>query len=77
MAKAELSAMEQLHAMAAKVMLGELQSGEISPSMMSTVVRFLKDNHIETTGGASDHSEMEKALEDMNNLPYDGEVRPN
>jgi len=74
MAKAKLSIMEQLHEKLAETMLDQLRGEEISPAMLSSIAKFLKDNHIECTGGDTDVTEFEKALKEMNDLPYDGEV---
>lgn len=80
MAKAELTALEKLHEQLATTLADEIRKGVgseegIQSSLLSVARQFLKDNHIEATGAKSDASEMEKALEDMNSLPYDGETR--
>jgi hypothetical protein len=81
MAKAELSMMEQLHELLASTLKDQINKGVnsedgIAPAMLSVARQFLKDNHIETAGHKGDASEIEKALDDMNSLPYPGETRP-
>lgn len=78
MAKAELSLLEQLHAELAKTMLDELRrqrGSEDGPqaSFLSTITKFLKDNHIESGVGAGDMDNIDKVLQSMGELPYDGE----
>ena len=80
MAKAELTALESLHELMATVMKEQLDASRTSedgpaPAMLSVIRQFLKDNHVEANGAQSDTSEMAKALEAMNDLPYDGEAR--
>lgn len=43
-------------------------------SVLSVARQFLKDNHIESTGGNKDMGALDQALEDMKNMPYNGEV---
>lgn len=81
MAKAELTAMESLHELLAVTLQTAIQNGVnseegVNSSILSVARQFLKDNHIEANGAKGDASDMEKALEDMNTLPYPGEVRP-
>lgn len=78
MAKAELTLMESLHELLASTLKNEIINGMnseegINTSVLSVARQFLKDNHIEANGTKSDASEMEQALNDMNNLPYPGE----
>jgi len=79
MAKAELTTMESLHELLAQTLKDAITTGVkseegIQASLLSVARQFLKDNHIEANGTKSDASEMEKALEEMNNLPYPGEA---
>lgn len=79
MGKATLSTMEQLHEDVAQTMLEELRkaraSGEpVQASLLAAVTKFLKDNHIEAGVGNADQEGLEKAMADLKNLPYDGEV---
>ena len=80
MAKAELTLMESLHELLASTLKNEIINGMnsedgVQSSVLSVARQFLKDNHIEANGAKTDVSEMTKALEEMNNLPYPGEDR--
>ncbi len=75
--KASLDLMEMLHGKLAKkylAMLEETPVEEMSPALLTSIAKFLKDNHIEAGVGNADMSDLEKAWKDMANLPYDGEV---
>lgn len=75
--KASLDLMEALHGKLAKkylTMLEEIPVEEMSPALLTSIAKFLKDNHIEAGVGNADMTDLEKAMKEMANLPYDGEV---
>lgn len=43
-------------------------------SVLSVARQFLKDNHMEAQAGNKDMSAIDQALDDMKNMPFDGEV---
>ena len=45
-----------------------------SASLLSVARQFLKDNHVESALGNKDVSALDQALNDMQNMPYEGEV---
>jgi len=52
---------------------GEVVRKSASPALLSVARQFLKDNHIEASAGNKDMSVLEKAMQDMAELPYEGE----
>lgn len=75
--KASLTLMEMLHGKLAKkylAMLEETPVEDMSPALLTSIAKFLKDNHIEAGVGNADMTDLEKAMKEMANLPYDGEV---
>lgn len=46
----------------------------VGASLLSVARQFLKDNRIEAGLGNKDTSALEQAMNDMQNMPYDGEV---
>jgi hypothetical protein len=77
--KASLELMEMLHGKLAAKYLDVLENTpleELSPAYLTSISKFLKDNHIEAGIGNADMTDLEKAMRDMENLPYDGEVPP-
>ena len=75
--KAPLTLMEQLHgSLAAKYLeiLDSMPLEDLSPAYLTSIAKFLKDNHIEATAGNADLTQLEKAMREMADLPYDGEV---
>lgn len=45
-----------------------------SASILSVARQYLKDNHIESTGGNKDMSALDAAVEDLKAMPFSGEV---
>ena len=45
-----------------------------SPAILSVARQYLKDNHVESTGGNKDMGALDSALEDLKNMPFSGEV---
>jgi len=89
MGKASQALMEKLHGVLAKELSdaitngveemtkdGELVRVKAPSALLSVARQFLKDNHIEAGVGNSDLSDLEKAMNDMNELPMEGEVPP-
>lgn len=75
--KASLDLMEMLHGKLAKMYLAVLEETpveDMSPALLTSIAKFLKDNHIEAGVGNADMTDLEKAMKEMANLPYDGEV---
>jgi len=75
--KASLDLMEKLHGKLAKKYLDILENTpleEMSPAYLTSISKFLKDNHIEAGVGNADMTDLEKAMKDMQDMPYDGEV---
>ena len=84
---ASKDAMEALHGELAKVLTGAIREGVVvvdketgeshknpAPAAILSVARqFLKDNNIDSVGNA-DTNDLEKAMEEMNDLPMTGEV---
>lgn len=52
--------MEVLHALVARVLSEQLKGDEVTPAMLSTAIKFLKDNGIEAAKGSNN-----KALNDL------------
>lgn len=84
---ADSKAMQALHAELAKVLTNAIKNGQEvvtkegevvkqdAPAAVLSVARqFLKDNDITSGKGAKDMSELERALADMEDMPFDGEV---
>lgn len=83
------SAMEALHGVLASTLSQAIKDGVVvvdketgeahkspAPAAILSVARqFLKDNNIDSVGNA-DVTDLEQAMEEMNNLPMDGEVPP-
>jgi len=75
--KASLELMEKLHGKLAKKYLDILENTpleEMSPAYLTSISKFLKDNRIEAGVGNADMTDLEKAMQDMQDMPYDGEV---
>lgn len=79
MAKADLTAMEDLHSQVAKTLKSEIDRAKgsedgVPASLLATAIKFLKDNHIEAGVGNADTSDLEKQMKHLQGMPYDGEV---
>ena len=79
--------MEELHGVLAKTLSDAIKKGTVvlnkdgepttidTPAAVLSVARqFLKDNHIEGGFGNADMTDLERAMEEMNEMPLPGEV---
>lgn len=87
MSKASQEEMENLHGAVVREVTKVIREGEQvvtkdgdlvtrrpSAAMLNVARQILKDNNIESGVGNADLEELEKAMKDMEGLPYDGEV---
>lgn len=87
MAKADSTALNKLHELIAIKLTNIIENGidvvtkdgdvikvDAPASYIASAIKFLKDNDITAGLGNRDVSELERAIEEMNNLPFEDEV---
>ena len=79
MAKASQALLEELHGLLCNALTDELLKAKnskdgIKASLFNVARQFLRDNNVVAAMGNASLADLEKAMEDLADLPFDGEV---